>query len=308
VSPAPISAPSGEQFELVRDEQRATIVEVGGGVREYTCAQRPVLDPYPLEAICDGAHGAPLIPWPNRLADGRYRFEGLDYQLALSEPEAHNAIHGLLRWRLWHALEREPERVVMATRLLPLPGYPFALDVRVAYELGADGLTVATSAVNIGARPCPFGAGQHPYLSPGSTSIDECELQLPVRTRILTDQQRHLPSGREPVEGTHFDFREPRRLGEQRLDAAFTDLLRGGDGLALTRLAAPDGSCVELWMDERYSFLEVFTGDTLAPARRRRGLALEPMTCAPNAFQSGEGLIRLQPGESLTARWGVRLA
>lgn len=300
-------APSGEQFEISHGEQRATIVEVGGGVRAYQVADRRVLDPYPLEAICDGAHGAVLVPWPNRLADGRYRFDGVDYQVALTEPERHNAIHGFLRWRPWRASERKLDRVVMQTRLHPREGYPFALEVSVAYKLGEEGLTVSLSATNIGERPCPYGSGQHPYLSPGSGLIDECVLELPAATRILTDQKRKLPVGRDPVEGSSCDFRSPRRLGAEEIDSAFTDLDRGEDGLARARLLAPDGGCVELWADERHEMLELYTGDDLLPARRRRGLGVEPMTCAPNAFQSGEGLVRLEPRQTFTARWGVRL-
>jgi aldose 1-epimerase len=300
-------APSGEQFEITCGEQRATIVEVGGGIREYAVAGRDVLDPYPLQEICDGAHGAPLIPWPNRLADGRYRFEGVDYQVALTEPAKHNAIHGFLRWRAWRTVERAPDRVVMGTRLYPLDGYPFALDVYVAYELSEAGLTVSTTAVNIGEQTCPYAAGQHPYLSPGGGLIDDCELEIPAGTRIVTDAERQLPTGKEPVQGTPFDFRVARRLGEERLDFAFTDLTRGEDGRAVTRLAAPDGRCAELWVDEHYPIVELYTGDTLAPARRRGGLGVEPMTCAPNAFQSGEGLTRLEPEQSLTTSWGARL-
>lgn len=302
------SSPSGEQFEITHGEQEATIVEVGGGVREYTTAGRSVLDPYPLQAMCDGAHGAPLIPWPNRLADGRYSFDAVDYQVALTEPEKQNAIHGFLRWRPWRPLEREPYRVVMGTRLYPLMGYPFQLDVRVAYELSDAGLAVSTTAINLGEQTCPYGAGQHPYLSPGSGLIDDCTLELPARTRIVTDAERQLPSGHEPVQGTPFDFRDARRLGDQRVDFAFTDLSRDHAGRAVTRLFAPDGTCGELWVDEHYSVIEIYTGDTLSPSRRRRGLGVEPMTCAPNAFQNGQGLIRLDPGQSLTTRWGVRLA
>jgi aldose 1-epimerase len=299
--------PSGVQFPIVRGEQRATIVEVGGGVRAYEVGGRRVLDPYRLESACDGAHGAPLIPWPNRLADGRYRFDGVDYQVALTEPERHNAIHGLLRWRSWRAAEREPHRVVMWIRLHPMSGYPFALDVRIAYELGDDGLTVSTEVTNIGERACPYGAGQHPYLSSGNGLIDECTLQVPADTSILTDQRRKLPIGHSLVEGTSVDFRVPRRLGQQSIDAAFTDLARDDHGVATTRLMRPDGACAELWVDEHYSNVEIYTGDELAPDRRRRGLAVEPMTCAPNAFQSGRGLIRLEPGRTLKARWGARL-
>jgi aldose 1-epimerase len=300
-------APSGEQFELIRGAQRAVIVEVGAGVREYAVAERDVLQPYGIRDICDGAHGAPLIPWPNRLADGRYRFDGMDHQLALSEPPKRNAIHGLLRWRSWTASEREPGRLVMSTRLHPQPGYPFTLDVSVAYELSEKGLEVATTAVNLGERACPYGAGQHPYVSPGHGLIDDCVLELPARTRILTDDERQLPSGSEQVQGGDFDFSSPRRLGDLRIDSAFTDLTRDAAGRATTRLSCPDGGRVELWVDEHHPFIELYTGDTLAPSRQRRGLAVEPMTCAPNGLQSGDGLVRLEPGRSLTTRWGVRL-
>ena len=222
-------------------------------MREYEVDGRAVLDPYPLEAICDGAHGAPLIPWPNRLADGRYSFDGVDYQVALTEPTKRNAIHGFLRWRNWQAQENAPERVVMGTTIHPLEGYPFALEVSVAYELGEAGLTVTTAATNVGEQACPFASGQHPYLSPGTGLIDECSLELDAETRILTDAERQLPTGTEAVAGTAFDFRSARRLGDQRLDFAFTDLARDEAGRAWVRLQAPDSSRAELWVDEQLS-------------------------------------------------------
>lgn len=309
LSSRPVSAPapSGEQFEIAHGEQRATIVEVGGGIRQYSSAGRDVLDPYPLEAICDGAHGTPLIPWPNRLADGAYRFEDSDYQLPLSEPGKHNASHGLLRWRAWRPLRHQPDRVVMGIRLHPMPGYPFALDLEIDYALSDEGLAVTTRATNIGERSCPYGTGQHPYLSAGAGLLDECELEFVAATLITVDAQRSLPTGREPVAGSAVDFGHPRRIGTQKLDFAFTELERDDDGLAWVHLSAPDGHRAELWLDEHYSFLQLYTGDTLAPDRRRRGLAVEPMTCAANAFQSGEGLVRLEPGQTLATRWGVRL-
>jgi aldose 1-epimerase len=300
--------PSGEQFELTRGDQRATIVEVGGGIREYLVGDRAVLDPYPLEEMCDGAHGMPLIPWPNRLRDGRYSFEGESHQLALTEPATGNAIHGLVRWRNWQALERAPDRVLMGTRLHPLTGWPFPLDITIAYSLGDDGLTVETSLTNIGNRPCPVGWGQHPYLSAGpGWKVDECRLHLGAATRILTDPDRQLPTGTEAISGTDRDFRAPRMLGSARLDDAFTDLERDRDGLAWVTLSSPDGHAVELWCDRTYGVIQLYSGDTLAPPRRRLALAAEPMTCPPNALQSGEGIIHLGPGQSHSGRWGVRL-
>lgn len=300
-------SPSGAQYELINGGQRATIVEVGGGVRSYEAGGVPVLDPYPPDAVCDGAHGAPLIPWPNRLADGRYSFDGEDHQVSLSEPDKRNAIHGFLRWRNWRATERAADRVVMAMRLYPLTGWPFALDVRLTYSLGDDGLTVETRAENVGSRACPFASGQHPYLSPGEGLVDACELSLPAATRILVDDERQLPLGSETVADGPFDFRSGRAIGDLRIDYPFTDLQRERDGRAVVRLTRVDGWTAELWADQSYPVLEVYTGDTLAPARRRRGLAVEPMTCPPNALQTGDGIVRLEPGEAHVSRWGVRL-
>lgn len=299
--------PSGRQYEIRYGDHVAVVVEVGGGVREYQVGDRAVLDPYPLDAMCDGAHGAPLVPWPNRLADGRYRFGGVDYQVAITEPEKANAIHGLLRWRSWDAVHQDTNRVTMGTRLHPLTGYPFLLDVTVDYVLDEQGLTVTTTATNRGEQTCPYGCGQHPYLSPGGGLIDDAVLSFTAGTRIVTDPHRQLPTGTEPVAGGGFDFSQGRRLGDQQIDFAFTDLARGDAGRAWVRLDGPDGRRAELWVDSSYPIVELFTGDTLSPHRRRQGLGAEPMTCPPNAFQSGEGVHRLAPGQSITTRWGARL-
>jgi aldose 1-epimerase len=301
------SAPSGRQFDISFGEQRATIVEAGGGIREYRVAERDVLEPYPLEQMCDGAHGAPLIPWPNRLADGRYAFDGTDYQTALTEPDKHNAIHGFLQWRPWQAVEHLDDRIIMANTLFPLQGYPFALDLRIDYRLDQGGLSVTTTATNVGDQPCPYGCGQHPYLSPGEGLIDDCALHLEANTRILTDPDRQLPIGTEIVEGTQYDFRDGKILGDCMVDSAFTDLHRGADGRAWVRLTGTDRRTVGLWVDDSYSIIEIFTGDTLAADRRRRGLGTEPMTCPPNAFQTGDRVLRLEPGEAATSSWGASL-
>jgi aldose 1-epimerase len=296
-------APTGEQVELVHGDQRAVVVEVGGGLRAYAAGQRELLDGYDVDAMSTSGRGQLLIPWPNRLQDGRYEFDGRRHQLALSEPEHGNAIHGLVRWTRWFVREREADRVLLEHVLHPQPGYPFSLTVEVEYALAADGLSVRTTATNIGVDACPYGAGVHPYLTVGTPSVDAAILTSPGATVIRSDD-RGLPVGTDRVEGTPFDFRRARAIAATALDHAFTDLERGDDGLARVELRHPDGSGVVLWVDEGYRYLMLFTGDPL-PDVGRRSLAVEPMTCPPNAFRTGESLVRLEPGETHTARWGL---
>jgi aldose 1-epimerase len=305
VSGAQARPPSGEQVSLELGSQRATVVEVGGGIRAYAVGGWDVIDGYRVQERCSGGRGQPLIPWPNRLRDGRYRWKGAELQLDLSEPARQNAIHGLVRWRNWEVRARDPARVVLGHVLHGEPGYPFMLGLEIEYALGPRGLTVTTTALNIGPETCPFGAGMHPYFSLGAPTIDDAILTVPAATRLLVDE-RGIPVAEEPVDGGPVDFRAPRPIGAAQLDACFTGLQRGEGGNLRVRLEAPDGSReITVWASPEYEHLMVFTGDTLAEEERRRGLAIEPMTCAPDAFRSGAGLTRLEPGERHRASWGI---
>ncbi|MET0919967.1 MAG: aldose 1-epimerase family protein [Acidimicrobiia bacterium] len=299
--------PSGTQCNIELGAQRATVVEVGGGIREYSVNGVEVLEPYPIDAMCDGAHGTPLVPWPNRLADGRYTWDGVEQQVAITEPTKRTAIHGFLRWHPWTTRAHEADRVVMGAEINPQSGYPFKLDVQAEYQLTADGLVVTTTATNIGDAALPYAHGQHPYLSAGGDLLDECTLEFTAATRITTDDERQLPTGTAPVAGTAFDFSTRRAIGDFAMDFAFTNVARDEAGRAWVSLGRPDGSRAEIWVDDTYPYVELFTGDTLAAARARRGLGCEPMTCPPNAFATGEQVIRLEPGASVTTQWGARL-
>jgi len=295
---------SGDEIVLADGDQRAVVDEVGGGIRSYTARGRELLDGYPAGQTSTSGRGQVLIPWPNRLEDGSYEFDGQRYQLELNEPENQNAIHGLVRWEPWSVGEREPHRVVMEHVLAPQPGYPFTLELSIEYALAMDGLTVGTTATNVGEVACPYGSGAHPYFTVGTETIDSAVLHVPAETVVGADE-RGLPLDAAPVEGTEYDFRRPRPIGSTRLDHAFTDLVREEDGLARVALGGlRPGSGLELWVDQAYRYLQLFTGDPL-PDVDRRSLAVEPMTCPANAFRTREGLIRLEPSTSFTSSWGI---
>jgi aldose 1-epimerase len=299
-----VRPPSGTQLEIAHGNHRVTVVEVGGGLRTYAFGGQDVLDGYGLDEMCTGGRGQVLMPWPNRIADGSYDAGDGHQQLALTEPSARNAIHGLVRWAAWIVTSQATDRVTVEHQLHPQPGYPFQLDLSIEYVLDDTGLTVRTRARNAGRTRCPFGSGAHPYLTVGTAAVDDVIVQVPGATHLVADG-RGIPSGSETVEGTPFDLRSPRRIGSLVLDAGYTDLARDEDGRAWTHLSTPDGDRrVGLWVDKAYAYLMVFTGDTLGE-RARSALAVEPMSCAPDAFNSGEGLILLEPGDTFVGTWGI---
>ena len=297
-------SPTGEQFTITSGAYRAVVVQGGAGVRELSHGGRALLDGYAADAMPDGARGQVLAPWPNRLRDGRWQHEGQSQ--ALPVDVTGDARHGLVRWSAWTPELHTSRRVVLRHRLLARPGYPFVLDLRADLAIDAqDGLSVVVSAVNAGERPAPVALGVHPYLAaPDGGALDDCWLTVPASARVLVDARR-TPTGTAAVEGMELDFRRARRLGPLVLDDAYTGLLPGPDGRVRVGLRAADGRSTQLWTGGAARWLQLFTGDTLDPGRRRRGLAVEPMSAPANALASGEGLALLQPGQALELRWGV---
>ncbi len=299
--------PSGRQIEIRHGDQAAVVTEVGAGLRTYRAGGLEVLDGYGPEERCSGGRGQLLLPWPNRVRDGRYTFAGRGQQLPLTEPERGHAIHGLTRWVGWTVREAGPDRCALTCIVHPQPGYPFTLALEARYQLDDGGLQVAVGATNRGLDPLPYAAGAHPYLRLDDGVLDRWRLRLPARATLEMDE-RAIPTGRLlPVAGTPLDFTELRPIGPARLDTCFTELDRDADGLA--RVVLEGGHPrrrLTLWVPTDHPYLMVFTGDTLAEeGRRRRGLAVEPMTAAPNAFQNGLGRRTLGPGEELWTRWGI---
>ncbi|HET9322366.1 MAG TPA: aldose 1-epimerase family protein [Gaiellaceae bacterium] len=292
------------ELAISHDDQHAAVDLTGGGLRAYAAGGRDVLDGYGPDEESTSGRGQVLIPWPNRLEDGTYEFNGTRHELPLTEPDRGNAIHGLVRRKRWTVAEHVPERIALEHALEPQPGYPFSIALTVEYTLSAIGLGVRSTAANVGSETCPYGAGFHPYLTSGTQTVDTAGLRIPARTVLISDE-RGLPIGEQSVDQAGLDFRQPRQIGSTVLDHAFTDLDRDDDGLARVELVdSQHGAVSTLWVDETFSFLMVFTGDPLSDVARR-SLAVEPMTCPPNAFRTGDHLIRLEPGASATSAWGI---
>ncbi|WP_194890983.1 aldose 1-epimerase family protein [Catenulispora pinisilvae] len=295
---------TGEQHVITAGPYRAVITEAGAGLRELTHDGEPLVLTYAADEPAPAAFGQLLIPWPNRVARGRYRFDGRDHQLDLSEPELDNAIHGLTRWSPWSLVEQSPDAVRLAYALPGSTGYPFRLDLQAEYRLdAAAGLTVTLTATNPGTRALPYAHGMHPYITVGEP-LDTCTIQLPGTQYQPVDDRMIPTGGPKDVAGSEYDLRAGRVLGDQKIDIAFTGLDRGADGLARVRLTGSRRS-TSFWSDRAQPWLEIYTADNVPAESRRRGLGCEPMTGPPNALASGVDLIRLEPGAQYRGSWGI---
>jgi aldose 1-epimerase len=301
-----VTALTGEQFVLERGEVRAIVSQVGAALRTLQVAGTHVTEPHPETTTPPFGNGTVLVPWPNRVREGKWALDGIDQQLALTEPARGNALHGLLRYAPYSLIDRSAASVTLGATIYPQAGWPFLLETTVTYELTDDGLRVTHSASNPGEREAPFAVGTHPFFRVGDARAEDVVITALADSVITVDELLN-PTGDVPsVEGTRFDLRHGRRLGATILDTAFADL-HAVDG-ATAWLEAADGRRVSLLQDPaEWPWMQVFT-TRLWPRHDGRGLAvaIEPMTAPPNALVSGIGLNWIAPGASWSGSWGVR--
>ncbi|RZU51700.1 aldose 1-epimerase [Krasilnikovia cinnamomea] len=301
-----VPAKSGLQWTIESGEHRATLAEVGGVLRAYEVGDREVVDGFTEHELSPASAGQVLAPWPNRIRDGRYTFHGVTHQLPLTEPARGTAIHGLVNWVRWRLADQAPDAVTLECDLAAQAGYPWSLALRTRWSVGPGGLRCDQEVTNTSDSEAPWGYSVHPYLRLPGVAVDDILLRVPARTRILADG-RLLPIGAVKIAGSEYDFSAPRRIGDLVLDTTFGDLAYDADGGSSVTIAAPAGGAqVTIWGDRHFAWWQVFTSDTLRGERFRRSVAIEPMTCPPDAFRSGRDLIVLAPGEGWAASWGVR--
>jgi aldose 1-epimerase len=293
----------GEDFVIRSGPYSAVVTEVGATLRLLRHGDRDLVVGFEPTELRPVYRGAVLVPWPNRVVDGRYRFGGAVHQLPLTEPDRRHALHGLVSWAPWRMIEHTADRVVLGHRIHPCEGYPFLLDIEASHTLDEAGLTWRVSAHNTGDIEAPYGCGPHPYLHPGTGRVDDWILELPADRYLEVTPDRFIPRGTVEVAGTGFDFRAARRIGDTTLDHAYTGIRYGLDGLATARLLAPSGDGVLIRWDRSCPWVQVHTADRPEPGLNRVGLAVEPMTCPPDAYNSGADLVAFAPGARHTTCW-----
>lgn len=304
----PVPFDRGELITLTAGSYQARIATLGATVEALTVSGRDLLVRSPETGPMMFYRGAVIAPWPNRIGDGLYTVDGEEIQAPLNEPERGNALHGTVSFQLFRIIDLTEDAVDLSLELHPSPGYPFRLRLTVRHALDAEtGLTTTVTAHNTGRRTAPYGVCPHPYLVAGAEPLDEWTLTMAAGTVLTVTEDRLLPTGTAPVaDGSDFDFAQPRPIADLFIDHAFTDLARDEQGRLRIRLEAPSGTGVELTAGAECAWVQVHTADRPEPEHNRLGLAVEPMTCPPDAFRSGTDLVRLAPGAEHTASWSIR--
>jgi aldose 1-epimerase len=298
--------PSGEQIAIAHDDQRAVVTEVGATLRTYVKGGLNVIEGFAGEEVPTGARGQILYPWPNRIGDAQWSFSDRIAQPTVNDAHHATAIHGLVRWRPFQVESVNQNRCVLKLLLHPTPDYPFLSEIVIAYHLGSLGLTVTTTVTNRDDVPIPFGVGFHPYLSVSTPTIEGAELLVPAQAYVDVNE-RQLPTGEIlPVTGNALDFTKSKSINGHDLDVTYTELIRDDSGLATVVVTDATGGAIELSMDRNFAYVQLYTGDTLERGRRRTAIAVEPMTCPPDALRSGKDVIVLEPGQHWAGSWRLR--
>ncbi|SDP94398.1 aldose 1-epimerase [Actinopolyspora xinjiangensis] len=300
---------SGRLYELRSGHHRAVVGGVAASLLSWQVAGTEMLLTHPPEDVGEGFQGKTILPWPNRIDQGTYEFDGERFQVPINEPSRQSALHGLMNFVEWGPVRHRSDSVTLRYLLHPQYGYPFRMEFLIEYTLDRHGPRCTLTAENTGDTRAPVGWANHTYIAAGAGGTDGMDLRLPAKTYYRTND-RLIPTGTASVSGTEYDFRDGRTIGSTRMDTAFTDLSRNRWGHATVRFGGTPGPDVLLWVDESYGYLQVYTDDSPSerrPQPARSGITVEPNTCPPNAFVTGESVLVLRPGQRHTATWGLRV-
>lgn len=296
---------SGTDVRLVHHGYEAHIATVGASLRSLTHHGRELVRGFEAQQLRPVFTGAVLAPWPNRVIDAAYNWDGAQQRLAVTEPDRGHALHGLVLWADFAIEEQAADYVRLSTVISPQQGYPHRVRVEAEYAARERGLVTRVTAMLLSEEPAPFGWGSHSYLVAPGEKADEWTLTLPASTVQHVTDERLVPTGNAPVAGTAFDFRAGRKIGETFIDHAFTDVALDDAGLAHVDVTDAHGVGSRMSWGSDGPWVQIHTGDRPEAELHRTGLAVEPMSCAPGAFNSGEDVIRLEPQRPLSASWVI---
>jgi aldose 1-epimerase len=296
------SAQRTATISIGRGVVQAEVSPVGAALLELTVAGTRVTPSVSPDDAAEFYVGSIIAPWPNRVANGRYSYQGEDFQLECNETKRQTALHGLSAQHPWSIEASSDDTVTLSTTVGQVPGYPWQIDLLANYLVGENGVTVSLTATNTSATTAPFGAAFHPYFTIPGSALDEWTLQMPAAVVVIPDPDRLLPERDSDVSEAGLDFRDGEHLAEPSLAPPFLDHAFGGfDGAASATLASPNGVGISLGASLG-SWMQVHRPDA---GPLQGSVVLEPQTCPPNALADSRDVIELAPHEQIHIMWNL---
>lgn len=249
-------------------------------------------------------NGAKLFPFPNRINQGKYVFEDIEYQLNKNYHEENNACHGFIYDKKFEVLMQDVDEKHAEIKLGyeyngESQGYPFRFKIELTYRLeNKSGFICTTKVINKDAKSLPLGDGWHPFIQ-----INKCVKDLKLKfhsEKIFKVNDNLIPTGETEFYDEFFN-------GKKIKDATFDDcfmLKKNGNKHFSEIYSESENIKVLLWQEtgvNKYNYLQLY----IPP--ERDCIAIEPMTCAPNCFNHKEGLIILNSGEVFEASFGIKI-
>lgn len=249
--------------------------------------------------------GMVLFPFPNRLKDGKYTFEGNAYELPINELDKNNSIHGLVTTSKFSVRKFETDEQKASLTLVhdekgTNTGYPFKAKLEITFTITSDSELICECEVtNSDIKNIPFGLGWHPYFK-ALDKINDLQLTIPS-DKMLEVDNRMNPTGKLVP---NLLFTSPTLIDNHQLDTGFK--IESKSETATTAIFDSQNKVtLNIWQETgvgKYNFLQYYIPDY------RGSIAVEPMTCAPDAFNNGMGLISLKPAEKSAVKFGVKLS
>lgn len=243
-----------------------------------------------------GKPSAFLFPFPNRLEDGKYTFEGTQYQMPLNEPARQNAIHGFVFEQSFEIKNQTEDSIQLIYRYDgSREYYPFAFDFEIQYQFINDYLSVSYFVTNTGNSSMPCGFGWHPYFEFDGESIEKMTIELPATRAIQTDE-RMMARGFSEVIPPQTIY-----LENNVLDNGFK--VESDEEMICTTLVLGDKRII---IEQQNSGLSPLNYLMIYTPATRKSVAIEPMSCNINALNNGDGLTVLALAEQISGEIRIK--
>ncbi|GHT80733.1 aldose 1-epimerase [Actinomycetota bacterium] len=284
-------------------QHKASIGVLGAALREYDVDGKDIVVKFSHDGqYPDSFAGVVLFPWPNRLEDGEYTWEGETFTAPINEPAKNTNLHSNSQYYYFEVVHQEANTATFGLRLPGVKYYKFDIYVETTYTLTDRGLEISTDVQNLGDKKAPFALGFHPWFS---TRNDRAVSKLRVDAKSVVEvDERALPTAVAPVYGK-FDLLKSTQLNDSAIDHAFTDVVLDGNSESSVELVGADGHKTTVLADKNYTSWQICTRSAADGDKIQETVAIEPMTAYANAFKTGKDLTILEPDQTFSSEWRI---